>query len=98
MISSDSCLCETSFDAVDAVKLEIPEGFKFFDQKTIQYPENKITIDNLVKSRFWDGKEKSSRSRRANSEECSVTQILDFLRSHQQLNLQKIETLNLGIK
>src|SRR6056297_2258702 len=72
MISSDSCLCETSFDAVDAVKLEIPEGFKFFDQKTIQYPENKITIDNLVKSRFWDGKEKSSRSRRANSEECSV--------------------------
>jgi|GEM_PF-4195104 len=29
-------------------------------------------IDNLVKSRFWDGKEKSSRSRRANSEECSV--------------------------
>jgi len=24
-------------------------------------------IDNLVKSRFWDGKEKSSRSRRAKS-------------------------------
>jgi len=31
-MSSDSCLCEASFDAVDAVKLEIPEGFKFFDQ------------------------------------------------------------------
>jgi len=44
MMSSDSCLCETSFDAVDAVKLEIPEGFKFFDQKMIQYPENKLKI------------------------------------------------------
>jgi len=29
-------------------------------------------FDGLVKSRFWDGKEKSSRSRRANPEECSV--------------------------
>ena len=43
-MSSDSCLCESSFDAVDAVKLEIPEGFKFFDQKMIQYPKNKIKI------------------------------------------------------
>jgi len=25
-------------------KLKIPEGFKFFDQKMIQYPENKIKI------------------------------------------------------
>jgi len=43
-MSSDRRLCETSFDAVDAVKLEIPEGFKFFDLKMFQYPENKIKI------------------------------------------------------
>ena len=32
---SDSRLGETSFDAVDAVKLEIPKGFKFLKPKMI---------------------------------------------------------------
>jgi len=64
-----------------------------------------LSLDGLVKSRFWDGKEKSSRSRRANPEECSVltrtwnsegcsaTKILDFLRSRQKdLQLNRISS------
>src|SRR6056297_1342405 len=31
-----------------------------------------LNIVELLRSRFWDGKEKSSSSRRANPEECSV--------------------------
>jgi len=35
-MSSYSGLCETSFDAVDAVKLKILEGFKFLTHKIRQ--------------------------------------------------------------
>jgi len=41
---SYSYLCETSFDAVDAVKLEIPQGFKFLNQKIIQLLKNNKKI------------------------------------------------------
>ena len=39
---------------------------------TDQEKSKDLLIDRLIKSRLWDGKEKSSRSRRANPEEYSV--------------------------
>ena len=51
----------------NALLFEIWVLFIFCDL-TISY----LKLDSLVKSQFRDGNVKSSRSRRANSEECSV--------------------------
>jgi len=39
-----SLLCGTAFDAVDAVKLEIPKGFKFWKFKSTEFLENIINF------------------------------------------------------
>jgi len=40
MLFRYSRLCGTAFDAVDAVKLEIPQGFNFFKLKMAEYLKN----------------------------------------------------------
>jgi len=37
-----SWLCGAAFDAVDAVKLEIPKGFKFWKFKSTEFLKNII--------------------------------------------------------
>jgi len=39
-----SRLCGTAFDAVYAVKLEIPQGFKFWKFKSTEFPKNIIEL------------------------------------------------------
>jgi len=49
MLFRYSCLCGTASDAVDAVKLEIPKGFKFLKLKMAEYLKNiiKLTISKI---------------------------------------------------
>ena len=42
-----SLICGTTFDAVDAVKLEIPKGFKFWEFKSTEFLKNIIRFNHI---------------------------------------------------
>ncbi len=47
MLFRYSRLCGTAFDAVDAVKLGIPKGFKLLKFKMSEYLKNIVKLNNL---------------------------------------------------